>query len=74
LDPDGAWTGVSRRGLDLAGKWTVKGDKVCLKQSEPRLPGTMCETFPTALGVTTQVKDPTGKAVQLKLVKGRITK
>ena len=72
LQPDGTWTGLSRRGLDLAGKWTVKGDKVCLSQSKPRLPGSMCETFPTELGAAIQIKDPTGKQVQVKLVKGRV--
>ena len=73
LQPDGSWTGLSRRGLDLAGKWTMQGDKVCLKQSKPRLPGSMCAAFPAAPGVTVQAKDPSGKAVRLKLVKGHVT-
>ena len=73
LKPDGSWTGLSRRGLDLAGSWSVKGEKVCLKQSKPRLPGSMCERLPTALEVSVQTKDPSGKAVRLKLVKGRVT-
>ena len=72
LQPNGTWTGLSRRGLDLAGKWTVKGDKVCLSQSKPRLFGSMCEKFPSELGVAVKSKDPTGKIVQLKLVKGRV--
>lgn len=72
LQPDGTWTGLSRRGLHLAGKWTVKGDKVCLSQSKPRLPGSMCETFPTEFGVAAQARS--GKGVQLKLVKGRVTR
>lgn len=74
LKPDGTWTGLSRRGLNLAGSWTVQGDKVCLKQSKPRLPGRMCNQFPTEPGVTLRTKDPSGKTVQLKLVKGRVTK
>lgn len=74
LKPDGTWTGLSRRGLDLAGKWSVKGDKVCLKQSKPKLPGSLCETFPTKLGTSLSAKDPSGKTVQLKLVKGHVTK
>ena len=74
LQPGGAWTGKSRRGLDLAGKWTMKGDKVCLTQSRPRLPGSLCNTFPTQVGATLQAKDPGGKTIQLKLVKGRVTK
>ena len=35
LQPDGTWTGQSRRGIPLAGKWTMKGAKVCLRQSKP---------------------------------------
>jgi hypothetical protein len=73
LQPDGSWTGLSRRGLDLAGKWTVKGDKVCLSQSKPRLFGSMCETFPTE-GAGEQAKDPNGTTVRLKVVKGHVTK
>lgn len=74
LQPDGTWTGLSRRGLDLAGKWSVKGDKVCLTQSKPKLFGSMCETFPTEPGRVLEAKDPTGKTVRIKLVKGRIGK
>jgi hypothetical protein len=71
LQPDGTWTGLSRRGRDLAGTWKIKGEQVCLSQSKPRLPGSMCERFPTDPGQVIEAKDPTGKAVQLKLVKGR---
>ena len=74
LKPDGTWTGLSRRGLALAGTWKANGDKVCLRQSKPRLPGSMCEKFPTEFGASVSVKDPSGKTVQLKLVKGRVTK
>ena len=74
LQADGRWTGLSRRGLDLAGRWTVKGDRVCLTQSKPRLPGSLCNAFPTAPGLTLSAKDPGGKRVQLKLAKGIIGK
>ena len=74
LQPDGSWTGLSRRGLDLAGKWTVKGDKVCLSQSKPKLFGSMCEIFPAEFGAGAEAKDPSGKTVRLKLVKGHVTK
>ena len=74
LRPDGTWTGRSRRGLDLAGKWTTKGDKVCLTQSKPRLFGSMCELFPSDPKVGIDAKDPTGKMVHLKLVKGHVEK
>jgi hypothetical protein len=74
LQPDGSWTGLSRRGLALAGKWTVKGDKVCLSQSKPRLFGSLCQEFPTDPDTGIDTKDPTGKSIHLKLVKGHVEK
>jgi len=73
LQPDGTWTGLSRRGLELAGRWTAQGDRICLKQSKPRLPGRMCEKFPTDFGASVEAKDPTGRPIQLKLVRGHVT-
>jgi hypothetical protein len=74
LQPDGTWTGLSRRGLDLAGKWKVDGEKVCLSQSKPALFGSMCQKFPSDPGVEVEAKDPTGTVVHLKLVKGHVEK
>lgn len=74
LQPDGSWTGLSRRGLALAGKWTVKGEKVCLSQSKPRLFGSLCQKFPTDPKTGIDTKDPTGKSVHLMLVKGHVEK
>jgi hypothetical protein len=74
LKPDGTWTGLSRRGLDLAGKWKVEGAKVCLTQSKPALFGSLCQIFPTDLDSGAVTKDPTGRTVRLKLVKGHVTK
>ena len=74
LQPDGSWTGLSRRGLALAGKWTVKGEKVCLTQSKPKLFGSMCEVFPSDPKVGIDAKDPTGTPIHLKLVKGHVEK
>jgi len=74
LKPDGTWTGLSRRGLDLAGKWKVKGEKVCLSQSKPRLFGSMCEVFPARPDAGVTAKDPMGTSVRLKLVKGHVTR
>lgn len=58
----------------MAGKWTVKGDQVCLSQSKPALFGTMCEKFPTDPEVGVETTDPTGKSIRLKLVKGHVEK
>jgi hypothetical protein len=72
LQPDGAWTGLSRRGIPLAGKWTLKGDKVCLRQSKPpTLPISFCQVFPSDPETGIDAKDLTGTPIHLKLVKGR---
>lgn len=75
LKPDGTWTGLSRRGLSLVGNWKMDGEKVCFSQSKPALPGSLCQVFPSDLKVGgAATKDPSGKASDLKLVKGHVTK
>jgi hypothetical protein len=74
LQPDGTWTGLSRRGLDLAGKWKVDGEKVCLSQSKPALFGSMCQKFPADPDADIEAKDPSGTVIHLKLVKGHVEK
>ncbi len=73
LQPDGAWTGLSRRGNPLAGTWRMKGEKVCLKQSKPpTLPLSFCEPFPEDPAKGIDAKDLTGTPIHLKLVKGHV--
>ncbi len=75
LQPDGTWTGLSRRGNPLAGRWSVKGQKVCLRQSRPpTLPISFCQTFPSDPGKGIDAKDLTGTPIHLKLVKGHVEK
>src|ERR1700750_1503129 len=48
LHPDGSWDGVGRANQELAGSWTLKDDKVCLRQKKPpTLPFSYCTPFPT---------------------------
>ena len=71
LQPDGTWTGLSRRGTPLAGKWTLKGQKVCLRQSKPpTLPISFCQVFPKDPRAELVSKDLTGQTIHLKIVKG----
>jgi hypothetical protein len=71
--PDGTWTGLSRRGRPLAGVWTVKGPKICLKQSRPpTLPISFCQIFPEYPAKGMDAKDLTGTPIHLKLVKGHV--
>ncbi|HZZ67995.1 MAG TPA: hypothetical protein VFE18_07460 [Phenylobacterium sp.] len=75
LQPDGSWTGLSRRDHPLAGTWTVKGEKVCLRQSKPpTLPISFCEPFPEDPSKGIDAKDLTGTKIHLKLVKGHVEK
>ena len=76
MKPDGTWEGKSRRGNPLAGRWTVRDDKVCVKQSKPpTLPVSYCIPFPgdPHVGSTWPFKDMTGAPIQLKIVPGKVT-
>ena len=73
LHPDGQWDGLGRDGKPLAGTWTMKGDKVCLRQSKPpTLPFAYCTSFPDDphIGVTWTSKDMLGAPIRLTVVKG----
>ena len=69
----GVWDAIGRRGKPSSGTWTVKGEKVCLKQVKPfKAPMTFCTAFPSEGGVGAKwtSKDLTGQTVQVQLVKG----
>lgn len=73
LHPDGLWDGVGRDGRPLAGKWTLKGEKVCLRQTRPpTLPFSYCTGFPDDphVGVTWTSRDFGGTPIRLTVVKG----
>ena len=71
VHPDGTWDGKSRRGVALSGKWTMKGDKVCLRQSHPpTLPISFCQLMPKDPDAILTSHDLTGQTIHLKIVKG----
>jgi hypothetical protein len=73
LHPDGTWSGLSRRNTPLAGHWTLKGEKVCLRQSQPpTLPLSYCAPFPahSEPGVQWSGRDMGGRSITLSLQKG----
>jgi len=73
LHPDGLWDGVARDGKALSGKWTLKADKVCLRQTKPpTLPFSYCTAFPNdpQVGVTWTSKDFGGTPIKLMVLKG----
>jgi hypothetical protein len=73
LQPDGTWTGLSRRGMPLAGKWTIRGEKVCLRQSKPpTLPISFCQVLPADPQAGIDSKDIIGTPIHIKLLKGHV--
>lgn len=70
---DGTWRAIGRRGKPSSGKWMLKGEQVCLRQSKPfPSPTRFCTDFPSngALGSSWQAKDVSGKPVKLSLLAG----
>ena len=73
LRPDGRWDGLSRRNAPLAGTWSVRGDKVCLRQSKPpTLPVAYCTALPAqaAAGAQWTGRDMGGRSITLSLTRG----
>lgn len=72
LHPDGTYAAEGRRGDRSAGKWTAKGAKVCLKQSQPHaFPFSYCAPAPAGgVGTAWSGKAVTGEPIRIKLVRG----
>lgn len=70
---DGTWEAIGRKGSATAGKWSLKDEKVCLKQSRPfPAPFRYCTAFPATggLGVVWTSHDWQGEPIKLTVVKG----
>ena len=73
LKADGTWRAIGRRGTASSGKWTQKGETLCLKQAKPfPSPFKYCTAFPStgAVGASWPAKDAGGGKITLSLVKG----
>lgn len=73
LNPDGTYRGQGRRGKPSGGKWTVKGQQICLKQSRPfPAPFSYCtEIRQGGVGTAWSGKAVTGEPVRIELIAGR---
>jgi hypothetical protein len=73
LKRDGTYEGQRTNGKRTAGRWTVKGAKVCLRQTRPAgLPLTFCSAIPAGrVGATWTSKSPKGEPLNNRLVAGR---
>ena len=73
LNRDGSYKGMGRRKDRSDGHWTLKGSKICLRQSHPMaVPFTYCTPLRSGgVGTTWSAKAVTGDQVKVKIVKGR---
>jgi hypothetical protein len=73
LNKDGTYTAKGRRRTDSSGRWTMKGEDVCLKQLKPiPMPITYCTRIPpNADAVTWTAKAVNGEPIKLKVVRGK---
>ncbi len=72
LAQDGSYTGQGRRGDRSSGRWTLKGDTVCLRQVHPpTLPLSFCTPIPSGgVGSTWTAKSVWGDPLTVTLVAG----
>jgi hypothetical protein len=72
LKPDGTYTAAGRRNTPSSGKWSIKGDRICLKQRQP-IPGPFayCTEVPTGgIGAEWPSKAVTGEKIRVKVIAG----
>ena len=73
LERGGVYKGQGRKGGITSGRWTVKDDKICLRQTRPMpIPMTYCTPLVEGkVGARWSGKAVTGEPVRLELVSGR---
>ena len=73
LAANGSYTAEGRRHDRSNGHWTLKDDKICLRQSHPAtLPLSYCTALPSGgVGASWSAKAVTGEPIKVKLVSGR---
>jgi hypothetical protein len=74
LQADGAYTGKGRKGDQLGGRWTIKADKLCMRQSRPfAIFFSFCAVIPdVGLNVAWPSRAPTGEAITIRVVPGKV--
>ena len=74
LKRDGTYAAKGRRGDMSSGHWTVKGPKLCLKQSRPiAVFFSFCTPIPTGgMDKAWSAKAFTGEPIKVKLVRGHV--
>ncbi|MBP8246580.1 MAG: hypothetical protein KAX56_06905 [Phenylobacterium sp.] len=69
LRTDGSYDAKGRRRTSSSGKWSLRGERVCLKQAKPRaVPFSYCTALPS--GQSWRAKAVTGEPITVRIVKG----
>jgi hypothetical protein len=69
LKADGTYTAKGRHRTPSSGTWSVKGERMCLKQLKPmHAPFSYCTALPT--GTSWSAKAVTGEPIKVKIVPG----
>lgn len=73
LEPNGRYRGQGRRGGLSTGTWTLKGERICFRQSRPvPVPISYCtEIVDGGVGTVWSAKAVTGETVRMQLIAGR---
>lgn len=72
LNADGSYRAQGRRGKPSSGKWTLKGDRICLKQRKPFVAPSYCTAVVKGgVGTSWASKAVTGEKIRVQVVAGR---
>ncbi len=73
LSADGSYRAQGRRKKPSSGRWTLKGDQICLKQLKPfRAPSSYCTGVKKGgVGTSWPSKAVTGERIKVTVVAGR---
>ena len=72
LKPDGTYDAEGRRGGASSGRWSVKGDKLCMKQGRPiAIPFSFCTPIVhVGAGGSWSAQAVTGEQIRVTVIKG----
>ena len=72
LNRDGTYRAQGRRGKPSSGRWTLKGERICMKQSRPIPVGSYCTGVRRGgVGTSWSGKAVTGEPIRIQVVAGR---